>query len=340
MRMLKINITVIAVLLLMVFTMWKSFQLERLALSPPSHPETVSQGPKKNKEDKQIVWNFDYFLVQGGTPQVHLQGDEGVVPSDPNESLDVSVPRGEIYQVNSDNFHYQALKGQLFSHEQKVYLQEQVLLKNPTSQLTGEKADYHFETKIFNIADNVHGVHRDEVKKQTLKIDAAQGQGLLGQDTYIFRHNVSGVIERDRKFEAPVFFRAQLVEAKMPENIIYLTDAVWIKQNRLEGEGLRGEIFLENYNKKLKYYGLYDDVRLKQNPLPGTLNGKIRYAQGERLDGFFQEKKIVLTGNPRLLQGGNAIRGTEITFFEDTDVVEAINSNSNIDLHPRSKSEQ
>jgi lipopolysaccharide export system protein LptA len=111
---------------------------------------------------------------------------------------------------------------------------------------------------------------------------------------------------------------------------------VSFKKENLEAFANRGEVFLENYNKKLKYYALYDDVKLQENLVS---NGKpmARKAFAEKLEGQMAEKKIILTGLPKVFQERDVIKGNRIIIRENVETVEVDDANTNIIINKDEK---
>jgi len=106
---------------------------------------------------------------------------------------------------------------------------------------------------------------------------------------------------------------------------------VSFKKDNLDAQANRGEVFLENYNKRLKYYALYDDVRLQES-LINNGNPMTRKAIAEKLEGITGEKKIILTGYPKVFQGRDVIKGNRIIIRENIETVEVDDANSSITL--------
>ena len=57
-----------------------------------------------------------------------------------------------------------------------------------------------------------------------------------------------------------------------------------------------------------------------------------RKAFAEKLEGVMSEDRIILTGFPRVLQGGDVIKGSRITLIENNELVEAEDANTNFEL--------
>ena len=102
------------------------------------------------------------------------------------------------------------------------------------------------------------------------------------------------------------------------------------QRNYLRAE--KAEIFLENFNKKLKYYVLYDDVRVVESIKKQDGTTVIRKAFGEKLEGYMREEKVVLTGSPKVVQGSDIITANQITLVENREVVEVDDSSSRLQI--------
>ena len=87
--------------------------------------------------------------------------------------------------------------------------------------------------------------------------------------------------------------------------------------------------FLENYNNTLKYFALYDDVKVKEVL---NLQGRevIRKAFSEQLEGFPGKSKVILTGYPKVIQEDDTIVGNKIILRWNNEVLEIIDANSNL----------
>src|SRR5690606_35662995 len=112
---------------------------------------------------------------------------------------------------------------------------------------------------------------------------------------------------------------------------ITLDGDVEMKKQQLTAQARRGEIFLENYNKKLKYYVLYDDVKLREKVVARGERLE-RKAFAEKLEGVMSEDRIILTGFPKVLQRGDIIKGNRITLRENNVIVEVEDANTNFKL--------
>src|SRR5690606_7602443 len=110
---------------------------------------------------------------------------------------------------------------------------------------------------------------------------------------------------------------------------------VELRKQEVTAQSKRGEIFLENYNKKLKYYVLYDDVKVSEKvkvPSPSGPRSYVRRALSEKLEGIVAEDKVILTGYPRVFQEKDVIKGNRIILRENNEVVEVDDANTNFIL--------
>ncbi|OFZ68803.1 MAG: hypothetical protein A2451_14970 [Bdellovibrionales bacterium RIFOXYC2_FULL_39_8] len=111
--------------------------------------------------------------------------------------------------------------------------------------------------------------------------------------------------------------------------MINLDGDVYLKKQEVEAWGRRGEIFLENYNKKLKYFVLYDDIKLEETLTVGKDTLLTRKAFGEKLEGIMSEGLLFLTGYPRVFQGKDVIKGNRIILRQNNQIVEVDDANTN-----------
>jgi lipopolysaccharide export system protein LptA len=112
---------------------------------------------------------------------------------------------------------------------------------------------------------------------------------------------------------------------------IDLLEKVRLKKQQLKARSRRGEVYLENFNKKLKYFVLFDDVKVTEKVM---LDGSSfeRKAFAETLEGFTAEEKIVLTGYPKVFQMRDTIKGNKIVLRENNEVIEVDDANTNFQL--------
>ena len=87
-----------------------------------------------------------------------------------------------------------------------------------------------------------------------------------------------------------------------------------------------GEVFLDNYYTDSLYFILTGDVKFREGSTFGV---------AERVDGFNDDKRIVLTGYPRVFQNENNIRGSKITVRHNNMFIEVDDVKADVLLEDR-----
>src|SRR5690606_20122020 len=95
--------------------------------------------------------------------------------------------------------------------------------------------------------------------------------------------------------------------------------------------GRKAELFFQNYNKSLKYFVINDDVKVTEtlNTPQGVVQ---RRSFSESLEGFGSEKKMILSGAPRVEQGKDVIKGYRITIRENAELIEVDDAMSDVQV--------
>ena len=115
------------------------------------------------------------------------------------------------------------------------------------------------------------------------------------------------------------------------KSFAYLEGGVRIVREGYDITAGKAEMFLDNYNKSLKYFVLNDDVKVSEK-IDGPEGHQMRRAFSERLEGFGKEQKMVLTGAPRVEMGKDVIKGYRITIRENVDLVEVDDAMSDVQV--------
>ncbi|MEE2742392.1 MAG: LptA/OstA family protein, partial [Bdellovibrionota bacterium] len=136
---------------------------------------------------------------------------------------------------------------------------------------------------------------------------------------------------RKRVYEESVHFNSNNLNFNKKKLKAHLEGKVVFKYKKFKAKAQKGDIFLENYNNNLKYFTLYDDVKVKEVL---SLKGKevIRKAYSERLEGFPGKSKVILTGYPKVIQEDDTIVGNKIILRWNNEVLEIIDANSSLKL--------
>ncbi len=291
--------------------------------SPFVNPVVV--GKRQNTEES-FFKTVNLYLLENQKPKLLLNAEEMALHTY-RDQTSFFRPKGTAYTEAGQPVDYMARRGFFDGKLQRLSLFENVELKMNKNWIKSEMMTYLIEQDQLEATGSVRSYHYDEVNRDRLFANAnrASGQPRAGEMEYF--GDVNGRIERLRAYEPPVFYKAQQMRLSMPKLMIHLIDQVQLKKQDLTADSRSGEIFLDNYNKKLKYYVLNDDVKVVEKVQLGK-DSIIRRSFSERLEGFALESKIVLTGYPRVFQKQDVIKGNRITLRENTEVVEVEDSNT------------
>jgi lipopolysaccharide export system protein LptA len=115
-----------------------------------------------------------------------------------------------------------------------------------------------------------------------------------------------------------------------------LRQDVYLKRGDMQVTSEKGEVFLENKNKKLKYFVLNDDVKVTEKLVDATGKPITRKAFAERMEGF-GEDRLVLSGAPRVEQGKDVVKGYRITLREKMEFLEVEDAMSDLETKKTKK---
>lgn len=276
--------------------------------------------------DESYFKDVDYFVLKEFKPQMTLKAEELTLNSTAGKTF-FFKPKGYVFSARGEKINYKGERGIYNQDAQVLVLEKDVLVTMPDTEATSDKMTY-VVTK-----DRVH--MEGTVRTKTYYVDEGDWIYLNGDEAYFWTEarrskyigNVNGQIKRKRVYEDSLYFESNELYLNMNELKADLTHDVLMKKQNLTATSRRGEIFLENYNKKLKYFVLYDDVKVVEKVM---LDGKFidRKAFSEKLEGLPSESKIILTGYPKVYQLNDVIKGNQIVLRENTEVVEVDDANT------------
>jgi len=236
-------------------------------------------------------------------------------------------PKGFVFTGKGERVDYAGERGVYDQNKEVLTLERETTVNLPDTQANSEKMIYEVKE------DRVHLI--GDVKTKTFYVEEGDWIFLDADEAYFWTEarrsrylgNVSGKIKRKRVYEDSLSFRSNELYLNMNTLKADLNHNVFMKKQNLTATSRRGEIFLENYNKKLKYFVLYDDVKVIEKVM---LDGKFinRKAFSEKLEGLPSESKIILTNYPKVYQLNDVIKGNKIVLRENTEVVEVDDANS------------
>jgi lipopolysaccharide export system protein LptA len=296
-------------------------------------PVIVTNKPDQLEES--FFKGVNYFSIEKSKPFLELETNELSISN--TEGIVLSFnPIGTLYRYDKANkpeepIIFQSKNSRVLLKKKNVYLDKEVEIKMAGTQLNADSVAILENGEQIDANQNVKTVSSIQKTNDQVLVESNRATYFPKRQIYEYRNNVSGKVNRKRVYEEGVSFITDQLLFNVPESLITLKGKVSFKKDNLDVLANRGEVFLENYNKKLKYYALYDDVRLQESLFQ---NGKplMRKAFAEKLEGISSEKKIVLTGFPKVFQLRDVIKGNRITIRENVETVEVDDANSSITI--------
>lgn len=273
--------------------------------------------------------DVNYYKLQNRKPSIELNSSELLIT---NETLlNFLAPFGTI--INEERkIVYTAKSGEMNQVTEVLTLDGDVDLKDETSSYLSDNLQYFGATDQLFGTGNVRSIVVDEKTGDKINLTSDKLSSILKTKILTLTGSVTGKIQRKLRYQGKMDFSAEYVEVNSPESVVKLTNDVKIRRNNYHISAGNAEIFLENYNKKLKYYELYDDVELEEKLSLQGDKDQLRRAYAERLVAHQKTGRIVLSGAPRVEQGKDVIKGYQITLRENVELVEVDDSKSNFNM--------
>jgi lipopolysaccharide export system protein LptA len=303
------------------------------ALSGDFAPHLASGHGKDKEKDPESTSYFvqmDYFRTKDGLPVVNMN------------SLSLSIehnkgiyhmlrPIGRVFSKDGAPYDFSAVKGKMNQKEEMLYLWGRARLYDSESDIKAKEITYHVAKDLFVGIGDVQTENFSKKTEDYLYVESDKVRGKPKSNYSHYIGNVVGRLVRKKNYEEGVDFKSDEAKADLNQNYLELLNNVFLSRSNYWATSRRGEMFLENYNKKLKYFILYDDVVVKQSFKDAASGDLItRKAYGEKLEGFAADKSMVLTGFPRVIQGKEKIMGNVITMFQDNEVIEVDDAKANL----------
>lgn len=290
----------------------------------------LSSSEVLNTPDLSYFKGIQYYLVEDHENKLFLDAFE-IVFDERTDDLAFSGPNG-FYFLKKDSFlHFESFRGHYMGKKGTLELTQEVKLESSNSKFTADHAIYdskknnlRMDTNVKMIATNL--VNGDELLLNSNKMFFDIPSQLAKADG-----NVDGKIHKSRVYHRGLDFKTNHLSADLSKNLISLVDSVEVLYGPVKATSRNGNIIMGNFNKKLKYLTMTDDVRISEYVHSGG-EKILREAYAEKLEMFAKEKKVVLTGYPKVVQGSSRIKGNRIILREDIEVVEVENVNTNITI--------
>lgn len=291
--------------------------------------------PKSAQVDESFFKKVTYFSIDKNRPFIELTATELNLSTTDGTVMSFN-PVGVVYRYEKDMtplepIHFTAQKSRAFLKKKEVFLDNNVEVKTGTTTLNAQNVSILNHGDILYAYNDVKTLSIVEKTSDQLLITARAATYRPKEQIIEYRDNINGKVTRKKQYEESVEFKTDLLTLNAPASHVEMKGNVFFKKENLDAQASRGEVFLENYNKRLKYYALYDDVRLQERLMHA---GKplTRKAFSEKLEGLISDKKIILTGLPKVFQEKDVIKGNRIIIRENVETVEVDDANTNIIL--------
>lgn len=273
---------------------------------------------------------LQYFHLDQGQPSLSLAAD--AMRSLGEQLASFERPRGTYASgEQKETMTYQALQAEYVKARGSLRMLGDVNLEQQGSKYrAAELVYYHRKDQLYG-KGGVSMEHMMQKTGETINITAVSMKARPKKKWASFKGQVDGKVSPRLKFQAPLILKSEEMELQGLKGEIGLKENVFFQRGGMKVTARNGDIFLEQANKKLKYFILNDDVKVTENLLDANGKPMVRQAFAERLEGFGQDK-IVLSGAPRVLQGKDVMKGYRITMREKLEFIEIEDAMSDVQV--------
>ncbi len=276
------------------------------------------------------VEDLDYYHLKEGVPQMSLAAT--IMRSQGETSAEFDEPNGIYHYLEKNkSMKYKAENGIYRKAKELLTLSGKVKIESEEADYLADKIKYYFKKDLVLGSGGVTFEGMDLKSKDQLEIHSDTMRANPNSQFSHFRGNVKGSMQRKKKYEGKMTFSSQQLKLEGLKSLAHLEgDVKLTRQNYLITAG-NGDIHLENYNKSLKYFVFNDDVKVTEK-LQTPEGVSYRKAFAERLEGFGQEQKMVLSGAPKVEHGADVVKGYRITIRENMDLIEVDDAMSDVQV--------
>lgn len=203
-----------------------------------------------------------------------------------------------------------------------------IILKREPTIIDCQQGVYWTKREEFYCKNRVKVFAVQAKTRDELTINSDEIKAFFQQKYTIHKGNVFGIIKRPLLHEPPTDFSTDSLSFYYDQGQVNLEGTVYVKHGEYDVKSRKGEILIENFNKKLKYFTFDDDVVVEQKS-PKIPGGK-RLAYAEKVESVRSEGTVILTGAPRVIQGRDIVKGNKITLREGASLIEVDDAASNI----------
>lgn len=281
--------------------------------------------------DESFFKNIEYFLVDKGKPEITFTSNSLTFSTTDKKAIS-SNPKGEVYrELNEDPIHFEAKLSNVNFEKKELHLENEVKVNLDNVELRSNLMKIFTSENLLVANGNVQTLSNSKNNSEQILISAGSAIYRPKISYFEYRDGVNGTLKRKKEYEESIRFKANNLDFDGLKSLANLKGEVHLMRENYDVFANQGTIYLENYNKKLKYYSFSDDVRLEERV---KSDGRLftRRAFSEKLEGIMSEKKIILSGLPKVFQDKDVIKGNLIVIRENVETVEVDDANTNITL--------
>ncbi len=284
------------------------------------------------------IEELDYFHLKEGVPQLSLSAIS--MRSQGEDLAEFTQPKGIYnYQKKQKVLRYEAKEGIYRKQKELIFLEGNVRVLSDEAEYLAERVKYYFKKDLVYGFGGVTFKGEDPKSKDQMEIKSETMRASPMNQISRFKGNVRGQMQRKKKYEGKMTFSSQQLELDGIKSLAVLTGDVKMDRQSYNITAGKADIFLENYNKSLKYFVFNDDVKVTEK-LQTPEGTTYRKAYAERLEGFAREQKMVLSGAPKVEMGKDVVKGYRITIRENMDLVEVDDAMSDMQVRKDEKKEK
>jgi lipopolysaccharide transport protein LptA len=276
------------------------------------------------------IEGLEYFHLRSKIPQLSVTAEK--MRSLGDELSEFESPQGVYnYLQKNQTIQYEARKGVYLKKKDLLTLDGEVQITSDEAEYFADSVKYFLKQDLILGSGNVVFKGEDLKTKDKINITSETMRANPGNQFSIFQGKVKGSMERKKKYEGRMTFSSQQLQLEGVKSLAHLEGDVNMHRDSSFITAGKADIYLENYNKSLKYFVLNDDVKVTETVKTETgLTQRKAYA--ERLEGFGREQKMILSGAPRVEQGADVVKGYRITIREDVDLIEVDDAMSDMQV--------
>ena len=302
------------------------------------HQEHDWGSNKKSKLEKipTIIKGLSYFNLKRQQPVLSLTAQE--MESVDNDFASFVRPHGSYFRNDQkDPINYQAENAEYDAKKQVLELLRQAKMDFGKSHYEADKITYMMKDNIvIGLGDVVVDAYLEKTKEK-VHLESGWMKAWPEIKKSIFNPRVTGHLESLKKTNPTIFFESNELTLNSLESHIELLENVKMKKGEVNLSSRKADIFMENQNKKLKYFVLSDDVKMVEKFIAKNGEPIERRAFGQRIEGFGYDGSIHLSGAPRVEQGRDLLKGYKIILREKLEFIEVEDAMSDVETKKSKK---